>query len=60
MSMDEISEVGQEIHKIVKTIEAGSGFAVVADEVRRLAMHAAEAAKNSGDLIERNPFLSVE
>ncbi len=34
--------------------EAGSGFAVVADEVRRLAMHAAKAAKNSGELIERN------
>lgn len=32
--------------------EAGSGFAVVADEVRRLAMTAAEAAKNTGVLIE--------
>ncbi len=32
--------------------EAGAGFAVVADEVRNLAMHSAEAAKNTADLIE--------
>ncbi|MGO9371799.1 MAG: methyl-accepting chemotaxis protein [Syntrophobacteraceae bacterium] len=32
--------------------EAGAGFAVVADEVRNLAMRAADAAKNTADLIE--------
>jgi methyl-accepting chemotaxis protein len=32
--------------------EAGAGFAVVAGEVRNLAMRAAEAAKNTGNLIE--------
>jgi ABC-type transporter Mla subunit MlaD len=32
--------------------EAGSGFAVVADEVRNLAMRAADAARNTSQLIE--------
>jgi methyl-accepting chemotaxis protein len=32
--------------------EAGAGFAVVANEVRNLAMRAADAAKNTADLIE--------
>ncbi len=34
--------------------EAGAGFAVVADEVRNLALRAADAAKNTADLIEGN------
>jgi len=33
--------------------EAGAGFAVVADEVRNLAMRAAEAARNTSNIIEQ-------
>ena len=32
--------------------EAGAGFAVVADEVRNLALRAAEASKNTSDLVQ--------
>lgn len=39
--------------------EAGAGFAVVADEVRNLAMRAAEASKNTSELI-RNTVKSVK
>ncbi len=39
--------------------EAGAGFAVVADEVRNLAMRAADAAKNTSNLIE-NTIKSVK
>lgn len=38
--------------------DAGAGFAVVADEVRNLALRAAQAAKNTQDLIE-NTLLKV-
>lgn len=34
--------------------EAGAGFAVVADEVRNLAMRAAEASKNTSNLIDES------
>jgi methyl-accepting chemotaxis protein len=39
--------------------EAGAGFAVVADEVRNLAMRAADAARNTSQLIE-NTIRSVQ
>ena len=34
--------------------KAGAGFAVVADEVRNLAIRAADAAKNTSQLIEES------
>lgn len=40
------------LNKSYQSGEAGAGFAVVADEVRNLAMRAADAAKNTADLIE--------
>jgi methyl-accepting chemotaxis protein len=38
--------------RISQGAHEGAGFAVVADEVRNLAMRAAQAAKNTSDLIE--------
>jgi len=37
----------------VRAGEAGAGFSVVADEVRNLAQRAAEAARNSANIVEK-------
>lgn len=38
--------------EVARACKAGAGFAVVADEVRNIAMRAADAAKNTSNLIE--------